>query len=324
MRQPPQVRCDPVNSRIWDNIYNKDKNSLIFFCGGTGDCKSGSALMKAIELDRDYKNRCRFYFSDDPNDPKNQVVTSAQAFVSLVGSKLPKGSVILWDEIGVDADNREYHTLKNRLVKKVFQTFRYRNFIVLMTVPDFNSVDLGVRKLVHGFVEMQGQVFGGSHAKGKWQWVDTSPKTGKIYFKYPRWFDAEGVKKKLGRYYIPRPPADMEAKYKRLKDKVNRNWMISYKKQLKYMEEFVKGQSESRLTLVDMEKDVLSYGVQCIDMDRKRFSDVLLESKLDISYSRAKTLARYLNMRLRKGLITVEGLDNGNSGSVGGVGGVGT
>jgi septin family protein len=193
MAYPPQVKNDPINRRIFNKIYRKDKNVLILVCGETGSCKSGSSLTKCLQLDRTkptakfeveysdkiikaYKgengnweikiefkdgkivthnfsmkheagtcsiiweiikkanknlkpikntvgNQCRFYLSADPFDPKNRVVTSAQAFVQLIGSGLPKGSCIIWDEIGVDADNREYFTLKNRLVKKVFQTF---------------------------------------------------------------------------------------------------------------------------------------------------------------------------------------------------------
>ena len=304
-KMPPQVKRDPINRRIWNKIYKKDKNVLVFVCGGTGDCKSGSALTKSIELDRDTNNKCRFYFSSDPHDPKNRIVTSAQAFVKLVSSGLPKGSCIIWDEIGVDADNREYFTLKNRLVKKVFQTFRYLNLIVFMTVPDFHSVDIGVRKLIHAYVEMGGKIGNGNQAISKWQWTSTNPKDGKVYFKYPQYVDSEGMKKKIKSYIIPRPPRDREKVYKKLKDAVNKNWYENYNKQLSFMQNFLK-EGAAQKNVGELEKEVMANQEDYFDTDDFAFLDFEIESKLGVSAAKATKVANRLNKRLKAGHLKLE------------------
>ena len=304
-KMPWQIKADPINRRIWNKIYKKDKNVLVFVCGGTGDCKSGSALRKSIELDRDTNNRCRFYFSSDPFDPKNRIVTSAQAFVKLISSGLPKGSCIIWDEIGVDADNREYFTLKNRLIKKVFQTFRYLNLIVFMTVPDFHSVDIGVRKLIHAYVEMGGKIGDGEQAISKWQWTSTNPKTGDVYFKYPQYVDSEGMKKKIKSYVIPRPPKDVEKVYKALKDSVNKNWYDNYNKQLSFMQNFLK-EGAAQKNVGELEKEVMANQEDYFDTDDFAFLDFEIESKLGVSAAKATKVAIRLNKKLRAGRLKLE------------------
>ncbi len=304
-KMPPQVKADPINRRIWNKIYKKDKNVLVFVCGGTGDCKSGSALTKSIELDRDVHNRCRFYFSEDPYDPQNRIVTSAQAFVKLISSGLPKGSCIIWDEIGVDADNREYFTLKNRLIKKVFQTFRYLNLIVFMTVPDFHSVDIGVRKLIHAYIEMGGKIGDGEQAISKFQWTSTNPKDGKVYFKYPQYVDKEGMKKKIKSYVIPRPPRDREAVYKKLKDNVNKNWYADYNKQLAFMQHFLK-EGAAQKNVGELSKEVMANQEDYFDTEEFKFLDFEIEDKLGISATKATKIANRLNKKLKAGRLKLE------------------
>lgn len=295
---PPQIKNDPINRRVWNKVYRKDKNVLVLVCGETGSCKSGSSLTKCIELDRDGKNRCRFYLSTDPFDPKNRVVTSAQAFVKLVSSNLPKGSCVIWDEIGVDADNREYFTLKNRLIKKVFQTFRYLNLIVFMTVPDFKSVDIGVRRLVHAYIEMHGKTGDGNMASCKWQWITTNPKTGETLFKYPQFVDKDGTKKKIKIYYIPRPSAKIEKVYKDLKDNVNRDWQNIWNKQMAFMQQYLKT-GASQKTSGDLEKDVMEKQEDYFDRDEFKFLDFLIEEKLGVSATKAAKVAKRLNQKLK-------------------------
>jgi len=302
---PPQIKNDPVLAKIWNDVHRKDKNALIFVCGGTGDCKSGSSITLSDLLDRGMYNQPRFYISDDPKDEKNRIVTSAQMFIKLIKQKLPIGSCIIWDEIGVDADNREYYSLKNRLVKKVFQTFRYKNLIVFMTVPDFNSVDIGVRKLAHGYLEMHGKV-GKDVAKGKFQWVDTNPKTGKNYYKYPRYVSEFGEKCKLMQYFIPRPRIELEKPYKILKDKVNKAWYKDYSAQLEYMQRYNSEKGDrGKIDLVELQKDVMKNPTAYFSDHNDKFVPVLLEAKLGITASRAKDLAKLLEAQREQGDINI-------------------
>jgi len=304
---PPQIKADPINSEMFSRVYYKDKNILVLVCGGTGDCKSGSSITKLWELDRGQDNEPRFYVSADPDDPNNRVVTSAQKFVKLISGKLPKGSGILWDEIGIDADNREYYTLKNRLVKKVMQTFRHKNLIVFMTVPDFNSVDIGVRKLVHGYLEMRGQAMKGTMASGKFQWVQTNPKSGKQYFKNPRYRDkGTGIIKKLKVYYIRKPPQELEIPYKKMKEVVNAEWYKRYNVELKYMQDYIKdrdaAKGDSLMELVNM---IMKNPLPYYHPIKKRFVAALIEAdpRLNMGPTKARKVASLLNVKLARGEI---------------------
>jgi len=279
---------------------------LILVCGATGDCKSGSSITKCWELDRDENNQPRFSIKEDPHDPENRIITHATDFVRIMNTQqLPKGSCLMWDEIGVDADNREYFSLKNRLVKKVFQTFRYKNLILFMTVPDFKSVDIGVRKLAHGYLEMYGQAFRGKCARGKFQWIQTNPKTGKVYFKYPRWVDKNGNIQMLRNYYIPKPPKHLEKVYKKMKDRVNQSWYKDYDRQLMYMKAFVDEKQSGKTSIGDLKDEALKVKEQLFDSEKDKFVDVLVESQLGVSSSRAKQVTKLLNVLYERGEITV-------------------
>lgn len=306
---PPQIKADPVNSEMFGRVYYKDKNILVLVCGGTGDCKSGSSITKLWELDRGQNNEPRFYVSANPDDPKNRVVTSAQKFVKLIAGKLPKGSGVLWDEIGIDADNREYYTLKNRLVKKVMQTFRHKNLIVFMTVPDFNSVDIGVRKLVHGYLEMRGQAMGGTMANGKFQWVQTNPKTGKQYFKNPRYKDrSTGIIKKLKVYYIKKPPPELEIPYKQMKEVVNAEWYKRYNAELKYMQDYIKERATTKGdSLMELVNKIMQNPMPYYHPAKKKIEYTLIEAdpKLKIGSNKARKVAKLLNIKLEKGELII-------------------
>lgn len=302
---PKQVRNDPILSYFWRRLYRYDQNVLLIVCGQTGSCKSGSAIAIADMMDRGVDGRRRFNL--------DRVVFKANNFVDLVRSNMPKGSVIIWDEIGVEHDSRNYYTTKNKLIKYVMQTFRYKNFMLIMTVPNLKSIDIGTRRLIHCYLEMQGPDHSRKHATGFFRFVQVNPRSGKEYFKSSRYFNSKG-KRSMGSYKIPKPSIDIEGPYKAKKQDVTEQWYENFNEQLTYMQDVIGEKHERKQTtlipvkgLAEKLYDDLD---EAYDQKKGRFTGplvqaVLTQKDIEVSQVKALSVATYLTQIMKKGIIEV-------------------
>ena len=316
-RIPEHIKNDPVLSYFWKRIYYYDQNVLLLVCGGTGTCKSGSALTLGHLLDvvvrkskvEGEKDKVVGRFNVD------RVVFKAEDFISLVNSNIPKGSVIIWDETGVEHDARNYYSLKNKLVKYVMQTFRYKNFILIMTVPDLKSIDVGTRRLLHCYLEMKGPIGNRKMARGAPKLVQINPQTGKAYFKHIRFYDAKTkTKKTLLSYFVPRPYPALEDAYKAKKKIMTTEWYNSFNEQLAYMENVVgekqKAAKAASLTIKEMADEVMKNPLTAFNPQKKRFSGNLLQPFFEalgqkVSFQKCCSTSQYLNNLLKTGEISM-------------------
>lgn len=305
-KMPENIKGDPILQECWKRIYRQDRNVLAIFCGATGTRKSGSAITFCDNIDVSRDNKKRFN--------NTRIVFTAQAFINLVKSKLPKGSAILWDEAGVDNDAREYYTKKNKLIKYVFQTFRYKNFFVALTVPDLKSIDIGTRKLMHLYFEMYDSQTMKGYSTGKAEWIQTNPKTGAIYFKKPRFWGKDGIYRKLDTYYIPKPRPELELPYKEFKDKSATQWYSDFNKELDYMDEVLEVKKNSKIggrnNLLKVEELIENHIDEFLHPSGNRVvSDLVeknfLENKFDYPSYLIKKAVNLINIRIKKGEISV-------------------
>src|SRR3989344_3364139 len=118
----------------------QQKNFLGFLSGPTGSGKSWSCLRIAEELDPEFNiDRCVF---------------GGLELMNLINSgKLKRGSVIIFEEMGVEMSNKMWHSVTNQMLNYLMQTFRHLGFILLMNSPYMDFVDSATRKLFHA--EMQ-------------------------------------------------------------------------------------------------------------------------------------------------------------------------
>ena len=147
-----------------------NKNANYFISGETGSGKSWSCLRIAEELQPDF-------------NVKKQVVFGCLEFLELLNSNIKPGSVIIWEEAGVDLYNREFATKMNRFINKVFQTFRLKNLIVLMNSPSWDFVDVGIRRLFHAKFVTLGIDFKNELVKLKPRFHTFNEDSGKWYVK---------------------------------------------------------------------------------------------------------------------------------------------
>jgi len=159
---------------VQEQLILHNQNLLVCFVGKPGYGKSWSAASFAREVDPGFWTD-RIVFAD-PLD-----------FMKMAGEEFPSGSAIMWDEIGVGLDNRDFFSILNKAVTHIAQTFRDQNHLVLFTVPEASFADKKLRDLFHAIVWMTGHK---SHeegwALGKWLWRKNTPFAKEAYHVYPR------------------------------------------------------------------------------------------------------------------------------------------
>lgn len=130
-----------ICKRIADN-----RNCIINISGATGSGKSYSAMWIGQQL-HEMQNL-------PPFTAKNVAFKPTQ-LMDLVNSNLPKGSTIVLDEAGLVIYNRDWQSPINKLLVYVAQSFRYKNLILIMTLPSLGMLDSHFRALMHLSLETQ-------------------------------------------------------------------------------------------------------------------------------------------------------------------------
>lgn len=158
--------------QISDRINKNNLNAICIWVGPTGVGKSYAALRMAELVDPGFSMRKLVFrpldFLDLVNDPS-----------------LTKGSVVLWDEMGLGMPARDWTSIFNKSIGFVLQSFRYRNLALFMTVPDQAFIDSQARRLFHYYIECLGVLKGQGISNAKPFVVDHSARFDKDYMKYP-------------------------------------------------------------------------------------------------------------------------------------------
>lgn len=76
----------------------------------------------------------------------DKIAFNARDFLQLI-MKAKKGDVIVYEEVGVNINNREWHQHGGQ--NAIMQTVRYKNLFIIMNCPNSDFLDKAVRKLIH-------------------------------------------------------------------------------------------------------------------------------------------------------------------------------
>ena len=188
-----------------------NQNFILIFTGGTGSGKSYNAMEVALDL--------------DPKFNVDRIVFKPEDFISVLKGKLPKGSVIIWDEVGVGLSAREWYSIQNKMISYVLETFRRDNLILIMTTPNISFIDKKVRALLHGYAETVEKTFtGGKFGYVKYFHILVSLREGKMMYRYPRIKDAlgrtrivKGATPMAGNMRFAKPPKSLTDAYEQKK-----------------------------------------------------------------------------------------------------------
>jgi len=133
------------NSHVLREITTRIKNGIgqnIMTTGMPGSGKSWSCLTVAEEITE--STGAKF-------DPEVHIVFTLDEFWKLYNDKTlcPPGSVIIFEEVGVNVSSKDFMSKANKLFGNVFQTMRYRGIAVILNTPSLGFLDKTPRSLLH-------------------------------------------------------------------------------------------------------------------------------------------------------------------------------
>lgn len=193
--------------RYFHNRINKNKNCIIVIVGETGGGKSYSALRLGEVL--------------DPKFDINRVAFNAEEFLRLLEKskkELPRGSVILFDESGVAFQARNFMSLINKSLSYALQTCRFKNHIIILTVPDMKFIDSQGRRLIHMFLVASKVLIKKKRVRLRPYIISINHRTGEKYEITPRIRRGARIIK-VHKIEVGLPSAKLRHAYEKIKEK---------------------------------------------------------------------------------------------------------
>ena len=159
---------------IWHRVHSHNKMWSAVTCGEPGAGKSWLDLSMAEALDRSKVDENRFSI--------DRVYFSAAEFAMGMAQDYPKGTAHIFDDAGLNLFSREAMQQNVKDIAKIFQSIRYKNYIILLSLPAFGMLDKVVRQLVNVYIQPTKIDFELEQTEAKFQWLNINPAIGdKIY-----------------------------------------------------------------------------------------------------------------------------------------------
>lgn len=180
IRAIPQIIKTHSYNFIWAPAWVRPRRNQMYSCVAVGTVGSGKswAMLSAAELlDRNEDGETRFSVE--------RVAFNASRFQELMTMKWPKGTAIILDDAGLALYSRDAMSLINKILSKTFQSHRYKNLVILLSLPVFTFLDSGIRSLMNGYVKMQEIDYKNSQSIARYRLLSTDERNGDIYYKTP-------------------------------------------------------------------------------------------------------------------------------------------
>ncbi len=201
-RMTTEVQTDVNNyllDKIKERLWKFNQNWLAAFLGGSGTGKSFSAIGVADYI--------------DPNFTIDNVFFDIKSLLEAISEKkIVKGSCAILDEAGISFSSREAMTKKNRQLSFLFQSMRYMNFGLIMTVPNLQLIDKHGRDLLHMTFRTLNINREEEFVHAKVRVIDFDPIKAEAYPKPPR-IPSEGIQKIAEDMHIYKPRQELVDAY---------------------------------------------------------------------------------------------------------------
>lgn len=233
----------------------KKKNFLCLISGPTGSGKSWTCLSIALMLDKKFNEK--------------RIIFGLKGLMKLINSdeNFPAGTVFIWDEFQIDAGNRSWQSLTNKLLNSLLSTFRHKQFILLINAPYSDFIDSQTKKLLHAEMEVVNLDFETEKTKLKPMCIQYNSRKKKFYYKYLRIKTKRGIVP-ITSWGIPKPPKWITESYERKKESFTNSLNRKIETQLARLEEKEVGTSKP---LTEKQQEV--YDLMC------KYDDVELVAK---------------------------------------------
>jgi len=250
MEQKPKTWIKYILSRI-----AKNKNFLAIATGQTGSGKSYSCLSIAEQLDKEFNI--------------DRIVFSAIECLHLIKSgKLKKGSVIVYEEGGVNFSSKTWQSQTNINLGYLFQTFRSDNYIVLFNSPDTSFLDSTMRKLFHAEFTTTGIDYTTNECLLKAILFQWNARYNKMYFHRLKGLNSKGQYVPINIWRVNKPSQTLIEQYEIKKKQFNDK--IKEIAEQKIKEQFEKDKPKDK-EMTDNQKqvfDLLCQGNSIIDISK--------------------------------------------------------
>ena len=161
-----------------------NQHAIVMIVGKTGEGKSRTALFAgykvALYLAKQLGGHWKDYFNSE-----NIAVMTTEEVIRVMKANSPK-KVIILDDIGAAWNSRVWNSKGNKILNRIIMTFRNKNNLLILTLPDSFILDKVPRNLLHFHIEMFKQEFDQGFAIYKLFRVLRRYRTGKTYFVHPR------------------------------------------------------------------------------------------------------------------------------------------
>lgn len=134
-----------------------NQHMIAMIVGKTGEGKSRAALYIGYVVACYLAERLGGVWEDYFGIDNIAIIKTEEVLRVMKNNK--KFNVIVLDDIGVSWGARDWQDKFNKLMGKIFMTFRTMNNLVLLTIPDNFMADKNPRNLLHTFIEMDEQFF---------------------------------------------------------------------------------------------------------------------------------------------------------------------
>lgn len=203
--EPTDYSARIVRQKVWKRMNVDNQHFMGAIVGREGTGKSHSALTIAKTVNPSFTAEDVFF------EPQRLL----EAFDS---DEYGRGDMIVLDEAGVGLGNRSWYDKDQILLNQTLQTVRDDNMGVLFTLPRLEELDSQTIGRLHAFVEMLDVHPDEGWANAKWKNINlTRDGRGQEFKKYTR-LNVNGVKKRITRFAIAAPPADLVESYEQRKE----------------------------------------------------------------------------------------------------------
>jgi len=163
-------------SSIWNEVHNKDSIASITFCGKRGKGKSMSMLAMADLLDRTHNDVPRFNMDRFCLDPKEFFM-----WLNAPRKTMPRGTVICLDDAGLHLYKADFLVNMVKRINKTLQNIRYKNPIVMLSLPYFEMLVKDAREMSDVYIELTDRDKKAKENLGKVQKLSIAPFSGDLY-----------------------------------------------------------------------------------------------------------------------------------------------
>lgn len=240
----------------------------------------------------------------DKNFSVENIVFSAGQFIKNIIDSKGKGNAIMFDDAGIALFRRDAMTKEVKEMAKVFQSYRFKNCITVVTLPNLKDLENVVVSVSDALINMKRIDRNEKKSKGVVKWISVNAETGKVYKKftsktiYSELANGMLIKRKMKEKYMffGYPDKALIKSYESKKQKYLNNYYLKTAKMFSDSPEGIAEKKKARRQGIFSELFEKSIPVKKIFMRNGKFDVVKIMAYFSIGESLAQKIRRGLEL----------------------------